>query len=76
MHISHIGHSVLCTPHNSFHLHDILHVPSASKNLLSVHRFTLDNHVYIEFHPFFFLSRTKQLEELCLEVHAMEVFIP
>jgi hypothetical protein len=29
MHISHIGHSVVCTPHNSFHLNDILHVPSA-----------------------------------------------
>jgi histone deacetylase 1/2 len=57
MHISHIGHSVLCTPHNSFNLNDILHVPSASKNLLSTHRFTLDNHVYIEFHPFFFLIK-------------------
>jgi histone deacetylase 1/2 len=57
MHISHIGHSVLCTPHTSFNLNDILHVPSASKNLLSVHRFTLDNHVFIEFHPFFFVIK-------------------
>jgi hypothetical protein len=54
MSINHVGHSILCTPHNSFHLNAILHVPNASKNLLSVHRFTLDNHVFIEFHPFSF----------------------
>jgi hypothetical protein len=41
MHISHIDHSVLRTLHNDFQLNSILHVPSASKNLLSVHRFTL-----------------------------------
>jgi hypothetical protein len=34
MRISHIGHSVLSTPHNSFSLTDILHVPNATKNLL------------------------------------------
>jgi hypothetical protein len=54
MHISHIDNSVLRTPHSSFHLKSILHVPSASKNLLYVHCFTVDNHVFIEFHPFYF----------------------
>jgi histone deacetylase 1/2 len=57
MRISHIGSSILRTPHNSFQLYDVLHVPSVSKNLLSVHKFTLDNHVFIEFHPFFFLIK-------------------
>jgi histone deacetylase 1/2 len=57
MHISNIGHLILRTSHNSFDLHDILHVPNAYKSLLSVHRFTLDNHVFIEFHPFFFLIK-------------------
>jgi hypothetical protein len=57
MNISHIGNSILCTPHGSFDLKNILHVPTASKNLLSIHRFTLDNHVFIEFHLFFFLIK-------------------
>jgi histone deacetylase 1/2 len=60
MHISPIGHSILHTPHNSFDLNAILHVPSASKNLLFVHRFTLDNHVFIEFHPFLFLTKYQE----------------
>jgi histone deacetylase 1/2 len=57
MYISHIGHSILRTPHSSFDLHNILHVPSASKNLLSIHKFALDNDAFIEFHPFFFLIK-------------------
>jgi hypothetical protein len=42
MHISHIGHSILRTPHSSFYLNNILHVPNASKNLLSVHKVLFD----------------------------------
>jgi hypothetical protein len=57
MDISHVGNSILRTPHGSFDLKNILHIPNASKNLLSIHRFTLDNHVFIEFHPFFFLIK-------------------
>jgi histone deacetylase 1/2 len=57
MHISHIGHSVLRTPHSSLHLNNILHIPQASKNLLSVHKLALDNNAFLEFHPFFFLIK-------------------
>jgi hypothetical protein len=56
MRISHIGHSVLHTPRSPLHLKNIIHV-SASKNLLSVHRLALDNHVFLEFHPIFFLIK-------------------
>jgi hypothetical protein len=35
---------------------NVLHVPSTHKNLILVHRFTLDNDIFIEFHPYFFLS--------------------
>ena len=54
MKISHIGQSVIGTPHKNLVLKDILHVPNASKTLLCVHRIALDNNVFLEFHPFSF----------------------
>ena len=52
MRISHVGQALISTP-SSRHLRlsNVLHVPSVTKNLLSVRRFTHDNRVYIEFHP-------------------------
>jgi hypothetical protein len=44
--IRHIGHSTLHTPHNSLQLKNILHVSSASKNLLSIHKLARDNDVF------------------------------
>ena len=64
MEISNIGHSIIRSPHRDIHLNNILHCPTSSKNLLSVHRIALDNHVFLEFHPFFFLIKdqvTKQI---------------
>jgi histone deacetylase 1/2 len=51
MEIKHIGHGVLNFPTSRLHLKNILHVPSASKDLLSVHRLANDNNVFFEFHP-------------------------
>ena len=41
-----------------------LHVPSASKNLLSVHCIAIDNHVFLEFHPFFFLIKDQATKKI------------
>jgi hypothetical protein len=54
MDITHVGHSIIRHLVQDFHLRNILRVPNASKNLFSVHRFTSDNRVFIEFHPFYF----------------------
>lgn len=43
MSITHKGHSSRFINDHSFHLNDILVVPAASHNLLSIHRFTSDN---------------------------------
>jgi histone deacetylase 1/2 len=51
MSISHVGHAIVKTPSKPLHLKNVLHVPNATKNLVSIHRFTRDNDVFIEFHP-------------------------
>ncbi|KAA0068024.1 Retrovirus-related Pol polyprotein from transposon TNT 1-94 [Cucumis melo var. makuwa] len=38
-------------PFKSFTLKNLLHVPSITKNLISVSLFAKDNHVFFEFHP-------------------------
>ena len=57
MNITHIGSSIVKNPMKNLHLKDVLHVPQTSKNLVSVHRFSLDNNVLIEFYPYFFWLR-------------------
>jgi hypothetical protein len=57
MSIHHVGHSLLRAPICFLQLRNILHAPQANKHLLSVHRFTRDNHIFFEFHPFHFLVK-------------------
>ena len=52
------------TPHNSLSLNNILHVPNASKNLLSVYKLALDNNVFLEFLPFFFLIKDQVTKKI------------
>jgi hypothetical protein len=51
MPISHIGQSTIHTQDHDLVLKNVLHMSSASKNLLSVHKFTYDNNVFFEIHP-------------------------
>lgn len=51
MAIHYTGSSYLHTPHATFLLRNILHVPQITKNLLSVQQFASDNNVFFEFHP-------------------------
>src|SRR4051812_18046517 len=57
--ISHIGHIIVSSPFKNLHLNEILHVHTASKNLLFVHRIALDNNVFLEFHPFYFFTKDR-----------------
>jgi hypothetical protein len=47
MDITHVGKTVIPTPAHNLVLDNVLHVPSAHKNLISVHCFTLDNDIFI-----------------------------
>ncbi|KAF7824227.1 Retrovirus-related Pol polyprotein from transposon TNT 1-94 [Senna tora] len=50
LNVAHIGNSELLTDSTTLQLNTILHVPTVSKNLLSISRFAHDNNVYFEFH--------------------------
>ena len=54
MDIRHVGRSIINTPDKPLSLNNVLHVPKATKNLVSAHRLTCDNDVYLEIHPWFF----------------------
>jgi hypothetical protein len=51
MSISHIAHNTIHTPCSQLQLNNILRVPQASKNLISVHRLASDNNVFLKFYP-------------------------
>jgi hypothetical protein len=55
--IEHIGNAKFSSPTTSFLLQNVLHVPLITKNLISVHKFTLETNTYIEFHPWFFVVK-------------------
>jgi histone deacetylase 1/2 len=70
LHISHVGHSTLNTTAKPLALRNILHVPHITKNLLSAHKLTKDNNVFVEIHPYHFVvkeleSRRRVLEGRC-----------
>jgi histone deacetylase 1/2 len=52
--IKHTGSTHLSTPSSYFTLNNVLCVPKASHNLISVSKFCQQNNVYVEFHPFSF----------------------
>jgi hypothetical protein len=66
MHISHIGQSTLFTPHRNLSLKNVLHVPSSQQNLVSIHRFTHDNHVFVEYHPYVFFVQDPIMRKVLL----------
>ncbi|KAK1663765.1 hypothetical protein QYE76_051924 [Lolium multiflorum] len=54
MAIQHIGHATFHTPDRPIHLKNVLHVPQATKSLVSASKLVYDNNSYVEIHPRFF----------------------
>lgn len=48
-------------------LNNILHVPTITKNLLSIHKFAVDNNVFVEFHPYFCLVKDIQMQQTLMK---------
>jgi hypothetical protein len=57
MQIIHVGHATLHSPSHVLSLKNALHVPNSQRNLVSIPHFTCDNHVFVEYHPYFFLVK-------------------
>lgn len=49
------GNANLPSSHPPLTLSNVLHAPKLIKNLIYVHKFTTDNHIFVEFDPFGFL---------------------
>jgi hypothetical protein len=63
MHINCIGTSVIPTSYRPLHLRRVLHVPCAKKHMVSIHRFNIHNHTFIELHLYFFSHQGPSHEE-------------
>jgi len=66
MEIDQIGHSVVRTPNKNLILDNVLYVPQASKNLVSVHKLARDNDAFFEFHPSYFLIKDRTTKKVLL----------
>jgi hypothetical protein len=67
MHISHIGQASVPTYTSAqLRLANILHVPSLTRDLLFVHKLTLDNNVFCEFHPFDIFVKDRDTRDVLL----------
>jgi len=69
MHIKHLGSAPLCSSDSdaSFRLHNLLHVPSINKNLISVSQFARDNNVFFEFYPNQCFVKNQATKEILLQ---------
>lgn len=67
MDIEHIGRVICQTPERNLMLENVLHVPSAKKNLISVHKLASNNDAFLEFHPNFFFIKDRTTKKTLLE---------
>lgn len=64
--IHHTGGSSLSTPSGKLLLHNLLHVPLLTKNLISVRQYCADNSVFFEFHSTYFFVKDLHTRSLLL----------
>jgi hypothetical protein len=67
MSIHNVGHVVIHTPTHDLHLNNVLHVPSASKNLIFVHYFSTENNDSLEYFPNRFLIKDLDTRKVLLQ---------
>lgn len=66
MRIKHIGHALVHTP-RTLHLKNVLHVPQATKNLVSASRLAEDNYAFLEIYSKYFLVKDLATKDIILK---------
>jgi hypothetical protein len=66
MEINHISNSVIPSLSWPLQLNHVLHISRAHKHLVSIHHFNIDNHTFIELHPYFFLIKDQITKKVLL----------
>lgn len=66
MRIKHIGHALVHTP-RTLHLKNVLHVPQATKNLVSASRLAEDNYAFLEIYSKYFLVKDLAKKDIILK---------
>jgi hypothetical protein len=66
MRINYVDNSTLQTPTCHLVLNKILHIPSKQKSLLSVHKLTTVNPIFIEYHSRYFLVKDHTTRRILL----------
>jgi hypothetical protein len=64
MRINYVGNSILQTPTRNLYLNKILHALLTQKNILSVHKLTTDNPIFIEYHSHYFLVKDRAARKI------------
>jgi histone deacetylase 1/2 len=67
MDIRHVGHSVIRTPSHDLHLNNVLHVPKATKSLLSTSLLAQGHHAFVEYWPNSFFIKDQDTREVLLQ---------
>jgi histone deacetylase 1/2 len=75
MDIHHIGNSIIHTLTHDLHLKNILHVPQATKNLISTSRLAHDNHAFDEYWPKSFFVKDQDMKGFTLYLHHLHLLL-
>lgn len=76
MEIKHIGQSFVSTPMRNLHLKNVLHVPQATKNLVSASKLASDNSAFVEIHGKYFLVKDRAMRTTMLEGRCRQGLYP
>jgi hypothetical protein len=65
--ITHIGNSFIASSSRPLYLNHVMFAPKISKHLIYVKKLAIDNHAFVEFHPYFFCVKDQTTKQVLLK---------